>query len=124
LFFARVAGKGLMLDARRKRVRERTQGLRRLKVGGLGGRTVERRRKEAERRDTECAEIRRRRDRNRFRGKGAACPSRIASRLPSELRVNRTSSVNRVKGKPFEAPFLFPFGSQGKQGKRGKHREW
>jgi len=88
---------------------------------------VERRRKEAKRRDTECAEIRRR-DRNRFRGKGAACPPRIASglpsRLPSDLRVNRTSSVNRVKGKPFEAPFLSPFGSQGKQGKRGKHREW
>jgi hypothetical protein len=66
---------------------------------------VERRRKEAKRRDTECAEIRRR-DRNRFRGKGAACPPRIASGLPSRLpsslpsglRVNRESGVNIGNG--------------------------
>jgi len=54
---------------------------------------VERRRKEAKRRDTECAEIRRR-DRNRFRGKGAA--------------------------DRFGAPFEAPFGPQGKQDKQRK----
>jgi len=29
-----------------------------------------------------------------------------------------------VKSKPFEDPFISPFGSQGKQGKQGKHVEW
>ena len=54
----------------------------------------------AKRRDTECAEVRGKKNGCGFGGKGGECPSRI-----------------RVKAKPFDAPFI-------SQGKRGKHKKW
>jgi hypothetical protein len=50
----------------------------------------------AKRRDTECTEVRGRRNGDGFCGEVRACLSRLASGL----------SVNRVKSKPFEDPFV------------------